>query len=145
MTTPTVPKKTSSSTEKRARLRTKGGQFRARRKTEHTSQSSGTSQNTTSKTIRSAGESEQLIILVAALGFGLVGLAVHILWIVSIVLMALLVGLIGADARRQRGHGLVAEVVAEARGVADDIGAPALAAHDEPVQDASPEETSGGS
>lgn len=79
------------------------------------------------------------------MAFGLVGLAIHILWIVSIVFMALSVGLIGAEARRQHGHGLVAEVVAEARGVVDDIGTPALDSDNDPGHDASPEEESGGS
>ena len=103
------------------------------------------SQNPSDRSLnrRLSGQSEQLIIVVAALGCGLLGLAIHILWIVSIVLMALLVGLIGADSRRQRGHGLVAEVVAEARGVMDDIAQPDLGSDNPAEQDSQPETESG--
>ena len=41
-------------------------------------------------------------VLVAALIFGLLGLAVRVLWIVSIIVMALGLGFIIADSRRDR-------------------------------------------
>jgi hypothetical protein len=85
------------------------------------------------------GESEQLIIALAALGSGVLGLAIHLFWIVSIVLMALLAGLIGAEARHQRGHGLVAEVVAEARAAIDDMGKPGVTSITDATAEASPD------
>jgi len=43
-----------------------------------------------------------LVVLSVALFFGLIGLAVHFLWIVSIIVMALGLGFIVADSRRDR-------------------------------------------
>jgi len=43
-----------------------------------------------------------LVVLSLALFFGLIGLAVHFLWIVAIVVMALGLGFIVADTRRDR-------------------------------------------
>ena len=43
-----------------------------------------------------------LVVLSVALLFGLIGLAVHFLWIVSIIVMALGLGFIIADSRRDR-------------------------------------------
>jgi hypothetical protein len=64
------------------------------------------------------------MILVAAIVFGLLGLLIHLLVIVSIVLMALLLGLIASDARSQRGRGIVSEVVNEAKVVIQDLKKP---------------------
>jgi hypothetical protein len=50
-----------------------------------------------------SGKLEQLAILGAALVFGLIGLAVHFLWFISIVFMALLAGLMAAEIRGARG------------------------------------------
>jgi hypothetical protein len=146
MSTSTVPEKTSSN-RKPARLRNKNGQFRARKNADHpTAKSTGAESVSLAdpKSVRSLAGGEQLLIAVAALAFGLVGLAFHALWIVSIILMALLVGLLGSEARRQRGRGLVAEVVAEAKGLADEIGTPALAPADEVTSESTSEEKPGG-
>jgi hypothetical protein len=43
-----------------------------------------------------------LVVLSLALFFGLIGLAVHFLWIVAIIVMALGLGFIVADSRRDR-------------------------------------------
>lgn len=43
-----------------------------------------------------------LVVLFLALFFGLIGLAVHFLWIVAIIVMALGLGFIIADSRRDR-------------------------------------------
>jgi len=43
-----------------------------------------------------------LVVLSVALFFGLIGLAVHFLWIVAIIVMALGLGFIVADSRRDR-------------------------------------------
>jgi Flp pilus assembly protein TadB len=64
---------------------------------------------------------EQLIILVAAIVFGLLSLIIHILVVVSIVLMALLLGLIASEARSQRGRGIASEMVNEAKVVFEEI------------------------
>ncbi len=146
MTTPATPKRSPSS-KKRATPATKNVASRSRRTRKPAAAAdSGMSPETqrsphgsgSENTKRLSGQSEQLIIVVVALGFGLLGLAIHFLWIVSIVLMALLVGLIGAEGRRQRGHGLVAEVVAEARGFVEDIGKPVPGSGDEPARGPSP-------
>ena len=54
---------------------------------------------------RSGAEVEQIAILSFALLCGLVGLAVHVLWFVSIVLMAVLLGLTAAAVRRRPATG----------------------------------------
>jgi uncharacterized membrane protein len=64
------------------------------------------------------------MILVAAIVFGILGLFIHILVVVSIVLMALLLGLIAAEARSQRGRGIVSEVVNEAKVVIEEVKKP---------------------
>jgi len=64
------------------------------------------------------------MILVAAIVFGLVGLVIHPFVIASIVLMALLLGLIASEARRNRGRGIVSEVVNEAKVVIEEIKKP---------------------
>jgi hypothetical protein len=72
---------------------------------------------------RSAGaQVEHIAILSLALVSGLLGLALHVFWFVSIVLMAVLLGLIASTVRRRPGSGVVSEVVAEAKSVAADIG-----------------------
>src|ERR1700722_18770277 len=71
-----------------------------------------------------SGLPEQLMIVLAAIAFGLVGLFVHILFVVSLVLMALLLGLLASEARGQRGRGIVAEVVNEAKVVIDEVKRP---------------------
>jgi uncharacterized membrane protein len=76
-----------------------------------------------------------MAILALALLCGLVGLAVHVFWFVSIVLMAVLLGLAAAALRRRPGSGVVSEVVAEAKSVATEISS----AGDSPSGDASVE------
>jgi hypothetical protein len=68
-----------------------------------------------------SGKPEQLIILVVAIVFGLLSLIIHILVVVSIVLMALLHGLIASEARSQRGRGIASEMVNEAKVVFEEI------------------------
>jgi hypothetical protein len=68
-----------------------------------------------------SGQLEQLMILGVALLFGLIGLAVHFLWFISIVFMAILAGLIAAEIRGARGRGIISEVVAEAKNVVEEI------------------------
>ena len=58
------------------------------------------------------------MILVSALVFGLLGLAIHVFWLASIVLISIALGLIAADVR---GRGVLPEVVAEAKSVAAEI------------------------
>lgn len=69
----------------------------------------------------SGREVEQIVILSLALVFGLVGLAIHILWLASIVLMAILLGLAAAAVRRRAGRGAIGEVVAQAKTVVAEI------------------------
>jgi membrane protein implicated in regulation of membrane protease activity len=71
------------------------------------------------------------MIVVAAILFGLAGLFIHVLIVVSIVLMALLLGLLASEARNQRGRGIVSEVVNEAKVVLEDIKKPGQQASDE--------------
>jgi hypothetical protein len=65
---------------------------------------------------------EQLSVLSVAIVLAVIGVAVHALWIVAIVVMAVLWGMVAADLRRERGRGVMAEVVTtvvdEAKGVA---------------------------
>jgi hypothetical protein len=68
-----------------------------------------------------SGKLEQLAILGVALLFGLIGLAVHFLWFVSIIAMALLAGLMAAEIRGARGRGVISEVVTEAKIVVEEI------------------------
>jgi hypothetical protein len=67
---------------------------------------------------------EQLVLLALAILLGLIGLAVHVMWFGSIVLMSVLFGLIASGLRGQRG-GVIAEmattVIVEAKSVADGI------------------------
>lgn len=74
---------------------------------------------------KSARQAEQLAILALALLFGVIGLALHFFWFPSILLMALLFGLSASELRSRRGGGVISEVVttvvAEAKGVAEDI------------------------
>ncbi|HXR70791.1 hypothetical protein [Actinocrinis sp.] len=51
---------------------------------------------------RRGPDTVMLVVLSLALFFGLIGLAVHFLWIVAIVVMALGLGFIVADTRRDR-------------------------------------------
>jgi uncharacterized membrane protein len=89
-------------------------------------QTDETPQGTVKKSARNlpSGQPEQLIILVAAIVFGLRSLIIHILVVVSIVLMALLLGLIASEARSQRGRGIVSEMVNEAKVVFEEIKKP---------------------
>jgi hypothetical protein len=68
---------------------------------------------------------EQLAILALALVFGLVGLAIHVLWFAAIVLMALLLGLMASELRGRRDGGVISEVATavreEAKKVAADV------------------------
>jgi hypothetical protein len=64
---------------------------------------------------------EQLALLTLALVFGLIGLAVHVLWFVSIVLMAVQLGLIASELGNRRGRGVISEVAEEVMTVVDEI------------------------
>jgi hypothetical protein len=68
---------------------------------------------------------QQLAVLALAIVLGLIGLAVHFLWIPAIVLMSALFGLIASGLRGQRGGGVMSEVattvMVEAKGVAEGI------------------------
>jgi hypothetical protein len=68
---------------------------------------------------------QQLAVLTLAILLGLIGLAVHFLWIPAIVLMSILFGLIASGLRAERGGGVIAEVAAtvmvEAKSVAEGI------------------------
>jgi hypothetical protein len=64
---------------------------------------------------------EQIAILALAILLALIGLAVHIVLLGAIVLMAVLLGLLAADIRSGRGRGVISELVAEAKHVAEDI------------------------
>ena len=88
-----------------------------------------------------SGLPEQLMIVLAAIAFGLVGLFVHILFVVSLVLMALLLGLLASEARGQRGRGIVAEVVNEAKVVIDDVKKPGTLTSDTSTDDSPASET----
>jgi hypothetical protein len=76
---------------------------------------------------------EQLVLLALAILLGLIGLAVHVLWFGSIVLMSVLFGLISSGLRGQRG-GVIAEmattVMVEAKSVADGISSGGAKEHD---------------
>jgi hypothetical protein len=69
----------------------------------------------------SVRQTEQIAILALAIICGLIGLAAHVFMLASIVLMSVLLGLIAADVRGRRGRGVISELVAEAKNVADDI------------------------
>ena len=66
---------------------------------------------------------EQVVLLALAILFGVIGFAVHFLWFGSIVLMAILLGLIVSEMRGRRGKSVISEVVTtvmvEAKSVAD--------------------------
>jgi len=64
---------------------------------------------------------EQLAVVGLALLLGLVGLAVHVLWVVSIVVMAILFGLIASGLRGDTDRGVVSEVVSEVKIMAEEI------------------------
>jgi hypothetical protein len=64
---------------------------------------------------------EQLAVLAAALVCGVFGLAIHVLWLVAIVLMALLLGLLAAEMRGARGATIISEVVSEGKTVVAEI------------------------
>jgi hypothetical protein len=68
---------------------------------------------------------EQVVLLALALLFGVIGFAVHFLWFGSIVLMAVLLGLIVSEMRSRRGESVISEVVTtvmvEAKSVAEAI------------------------
>jgi Flp pilus assembly protein TadB len=68
---------------------------------------------------------EQVVLLALAILFGVIGFAVHFLWFGSIVLMAVLLGLIVSEMRSRRGKSVIADVVTtvmvEAKNVAEAI------------------------
>jgi hypothetical protein len=75
---------------------------------------------------RAARGIEQLLILSVAIIFGLVGFAVHVLWIGAVVVMALLWGYIAAGLEgSRRGGGVISDVATtvagEARGLAKEV------------------------
>jgi Flp pilus assembly protein TadB len=74
----------------------------------------------------SARQVEHLALLTLALTFGVIGLAVHILWFAAIVVMSILLGLLAAELRGQnRGGGVISEVVSSvvdgAKSVVEDV------------------------
>jgi hypothetical protein len=69
----------------------------------------------------SAQQVEQLAVLSAALLFGLIGFAVHVLWFASIVMMAALLGLMASGLRRRGDRGVVSEVVSQVKLMAAEI------------------------
>jgi hypothetical protein len=127
MTSPATPKK-STPTKSRVRKAVKKPVVRKRAvkkkvaTVEHaiTNSSSNHSDLNENRRVLS-GKLEQLAILGVALLFGLIGLAVHFLWFVSIVSMALLAGLMAAEIRGARGRGVISEVVTEAKIVVEEI------------------------
>jgi cobalamin synthase len=86
----------------------------------------------------SARQVEQIALLLLALILGLIGLAVHVLWVVAIVLMALLLGLMASGVSSRRRGGVIADVAAvvatEAKSFASDI-APETTSHEEPASE----------
>jgi hypothetical protein len=90
---------------------------------------------------------EQLLLLTLAIAFGLIGLGLHVLWIVSIVLMALLWGFMAAELGSSRREGgvvsdVVTAVVSETREVTKDIThAASEVGDDKPTRSASESET----
>jgi hypothetical protein len=76
---------------------------------------------------------EQLVLIALAILLGFIGLAVHVIWFGSIVLMSVLFGLIASGLRGQRG-GVMAEmattVMVEAKSVADGISNSGAKEHD---------------
>jgi hypothetical protein len=72
-----------------------------------------------------ARRAEQIVILTLALLFGLIGFGLHFLWFVSVVLMALLLGLFASELRGRAGGGVVSDVAnavrEEAHNVAQEV------------------------
>jgi Flp pilus assembly protein TadB len=64
---------------------------------------------------------ESLALITLALVFGVIGLAVHVLWIVSIIFMAMQFGLIASELGNRRGRGVVSEVVHEVATVVEEV------------------------
>jgi hypothetical protein len=117
MTTPAKPRPKRAS---RGRTGTVARKLSARRPVERLSEPAGEPDSSPSRRAF-APQVEQVVILGLAIAFGLVGLAVHVLWLVSIVLMAVVFGLIAATLRGSRGRGVISEVAAEAKSIAADI------------------------
>lgn len=69
----------------------------------------------------SSRQIEGLAVITLALLFGLIGLAVHVLWIVSIVLMAMQFGLIASALGNGRGRSVISEVAEEVVTVVEEI------------------------
>ena len=70
---------------------------------------------------QSSRQLEQFAVLALAFAFGLTGFAVHVLWFVAVVLMAVLLGLSAAELRGHRRRGVISEVVTEVKNVAEDL------------------------
>jgi hypothetical protein len=126
MPTSATPKKAAASARVRKAVKKPTVRKRAAKKKVAvvegtTSDSSSVDRGVTHNRRKLSGQLEQLLILGFALLFGLIGLAVHFLWFISIVFMALLAGLIAADIRGARGRGIISEVVAEAKIVVEEI------------------------
>jgi hypothetical protein len=120
MATTTSKKRTSArSTAKKTVARK-----RVSKRTPGADQNAASSETSQNSQPLPSGLPEQLMIVLAAIGFGLGGLFVHMLFVVSLVLMALLLGLLASEARRHRGRGIVAEVVNEAKVVIDEVKKP---------------------
>ena len=74
------------------------------------------------RTSRASGrQAHQIAILVLAIVFGLIGLAVHVFALASIVLMSVLLGLIAAGIRNHRDGSVIAELTAEAKDALTDM------------------------
>jgi hypothetical protein len=64
---------------------------------------------------------EQLGVIALALVCSVIGFAVHAFWLASIVLMAILFGLVAAELRSARGRGVISEVMSEARVITEEV------------------------
>jgi hypothetical protein len=93
---------------------------------------------------RAARGIEQLLLLSVAIILGLVGFAVHVLWIGAVVLMALLWGYIasGLESSRRRG-GVISDVattvVVEARNLTKEVSNATREAEDDSARSATPD------
>ena len=64
---------------------------------------------------------ESLALVALALIFGFIGLAVHVVWIVAIVLMAILFGLLASEMGNRGGRSVISEVAGQVGAVVEEI------------------------
>lgn len=87
---------------------------------------------------RAARRTEQLVVLSLAIIFALAGFPFHVLWIGSIVLMALLWGYMASELGSSRHGGVVSDVVTtianEARDLKKEVSVNASSVHDEVLE-----------